>query len=80
MAKSKQNQVSVSSETQIHILSKNGNFFKAIKDKTKAIAELRTTSAADLKIKTDAMEVKEKANVISLAGLDYWRLKIVDLL
>ena len=64
---------------QICVVTKNGNFYAAVTSKTKAIAELRSRIAADLGIDTKAINAEEKAGVLRLAGVDYWRAKIVDL-
>ena len=81
MSKSKVKQVtSVTSANQICVLTTNGNFVQAIKDKTKAILELRTMAGKNLGVDTTKAEVFEKNNVVGLKGIDRWRIKLVDLL
>ena len=64
---------------QICVVTKNGNFYAAVTSKTKAIAELRSRVQADLGIETKAINAEEKNGVLRLAGVDYWRAKIVAL-
>ena len=64
---------------KICVVTKNGNFYQAVKTKTAAIAELRSRIEADLGIKTKDINAEEKNGVLRLAGCDYWRAKVVDL-
>jgi len=64
---------------EICVITKNGNFYQAVTSKTKAIAELRSRVQADLGIETKAINAEEKSGVLRLAGVDYWRAKIVTL-
>jgi len=64
---------------QICVVTKNGNFYRALTSKSKAIAELRSRVEADLGIKTKDIAAEEKNGVLRLAGVDYWRAKIADL-
>ncbi|MGB2862246.1 MAG: hypothetical protein WBC05_02880 [Sedimentisphaerales bacterium] len=78
MSKSKANQsVAPVSTNSIFCIVKNGNFYRAIKDKTKAISELRVMAHKDLQIDTSKADVKEKNNVIELAGISHWRARCI---
>ena len=66
-------------KNQICVVTKNGNFYKAVSSKSKAILELRSRVKADLGIETKDINAEEKSGVLRLAGVDYWRAKIADL-